>query len=287
MKLPRDPLLHFFLIGAILFGAFKLADGGGEAVRDEIVVTAGQIASLEAVFSRTWQRPPTAEELDGLVADHIRDEVLTREAVAMGLDRDDTVIRRRLRQKMEFVADIAVSTEPSDAELKAFVAEHAVRFRAEPRFSFSHVYFKAGRGGPGAAELEELLQALNAGRADASAVGDPFITGFDFQDLPRSDAAEMFGEGFAAWLEGSAAGAWAGPANSAYGTHLVRVSERVEVRDPPFAEIREAARREWLHARKIEANDALYAKLRKRYVIKVESASDAPAAGDKLAEAAP
>jgi hypothetical protein len=286
MKLLRDPLLHFLVIGGILFGVFELAGGDGEAGREEIVVTAGQIASLEAVFERTWQRPPTAEELDGLVADFIRDEVLTREAIAMGLDRDDAVIRRRLRQKMEFVADLAVDAEPSDAVLKAFVAEHAAGFQTEPRFSFSHVYFKADRGGP-AAELEQLTQALNAGTASPSESGDPFMTGFDFHDLARSDVAEMFGEGFATWMDGAAAGAWAGPVESAYGAHLVHVSERVEARDPPFDEIREAARREWLHARKVAAKDALYAKLRKRYVIKVESASAEPAAGGKLAEAAP
>jgi hypothetical protein len=286
MRLLRDPLLHFLIIGAVLFGAFELAGGDGEAGRDEIVVTAGQVESLEAVFQRTWQRLPTAEELDGLVADLIRDEVLTREAVAMGLDRDDAVIRRRLRQKMEFVADLAADSEPSDAELKALVAEQPARFRAEPRFSFSHVYFKADRASPAAEELELLTQALNAGTEDASSAGDPFMTGFDFRDLARSDVAEMFGEGFAAWMEGAVAGAWAGPVESAYGTHLVRVSERVEARDPPFDQIREAARREWLHARKVEANDALYAKLRKRYVVKVESASAEPAAGGKIAEAA-
>ena len=282
MKLLREPLLHFLVIGAALFGVFHLAGAGNEPAPGEIVVSAGQIASMEAIFRRTWQRPPTAKEMEALVAEHIRDEVLYREGVAMGLDRDDAVVRRRIRQKMEFVADLVADAEPTDAELKAFVAEHPAWFRAEPRFSFSQVYFRAS---PGGAELERLLQALNAGTADASKAGDPFMAGFDFRDLRRSEVAQTFGESFAAWIDRSGSGHWEGPVTSAYGAHLVRVSGRVEARERPFEDVREAARREWLHARKVAANDALYERLRSRYVIRVE---DVPAqTGEKLAEAAP
>ena len=161
MKLLREPLLHFLVIGALLFGVFQLADADDEPAPGEIVVSAGQIANLEAIFSRTWQRPPSAEELDGLVEDYIRDEVLYREAVAMGLDRDDAVIRRRMRQKMEFVADVMADVEPTDAELKTFVAEHSERFRREPHFSFSHVYFKPDeQPARTALSLMSLLRAL-------------------------------------------------------------------------------------------------------------------------------
>jgi hypothetical protein len=284
MKLLRDPLLHFLVIGAVLVGVFNLAGGDGVRARDEIVVGAGQIASMKATFARTWQRPPTAAELDAIVQDHIRDEVFYREAVAMGLDKDDAVVRRRMRQKMEFVSDVAADTEPTDAELKAFVAEHPDWFRAEPRFSFSHVYFKAGSGGgPSAAELERLTEALNAGTADASLTGDPFMSGFEFQDLTRSGVAQTFGESFAEWMDSALPGAWAGPAVSAYGVHLVRVSDRVEAGDPPFEDVRDAARREWLHARRVAAGEALYQKLRSRYTITVEAAP----AESRVARAAP
>lgn len=281
MKVLRDPLLHFLIIGAMLFGAFHLISNN-EPAQGEIVVSAGQIASMKAIFGRTWQRPPTAAELKALVNEHIRDEVLYREALAMGLDRDDAVVRRRLRQKMEFISDLAADVEPTDAELKAFVAEHPARFRSEPRFSFSHVYFQ---GAPDAAELENLRQALNRGTADASKAGSPFMAGYDFADIARSDVMQTFGESFAVWIDRAAPGEWGGPVTSAYGTHLVRVSERVEARERLFGEIRDAARRELLHGRKIAANDALYERLRTRYVIKVE---DAPklAGADKLTEAA-
>jgi hypothetical protein len=287
MKLLRDPLLHFLIIGAVLFGVFHLARAQHEPAPGEITVTAGQIASMKAIFTRTWQRPPTAKEIEALVRDYIRDEVLYREGITMGLDRDDVVIRRRIRQKMEFVADLTADVEPNDAELKAFVADHPAWFRAEPRFSFSHVYFRASsEGGSRAAELEHLLQALNAGSADASKAGDPFLAGSDFQNLARSDVAQTFGESFAAWMDRSGSGGWEGPVTSAYGVHLVRVSERVEARELTFEEAREAARREWLHGRKVAANDALYEKLRSRYVINVENGPE-QTGGEKLAGDAP
>ncbi|WP_419695417.1 peptidyl-prolyl cis-trans isomerase [Mesorhizobium muleiense] len=284
MKLLREPLLHFLIIGAVLFGVFHLADAGDEAVPDEIVVSAGQIASMKAIFSQTWQRPPTAKETQALVDGYIRDEVVYREGVAMGLDRDDAVIRRRIRQKMEFVADLAADVEPTDEELKAFVVEHPEWFRAEPRVSFTQVYFPAGAQAANEAEVERLRLALNAGTADASAAGSPLLAGSDFRDLARSEVAQTFGADFAAWIDGATPGAWQGPVTSGYGTHLVRVSERAEARELPFEQIRDAARREWLHARKVQANDALYEKLRSRYVIKVENLPGAYA--ETLVEAA-
>ncbi|MDX8451620.1 peptidylprolyl isomerase [Mesorhizobium sp. VK9D] len=286
MKLLREPLLHFLVIGAAIFGAFYLIGADKEAASGKIVVSAGQIASMRAIFSRTWQREPTVAETDALVKDYIRDEVLYREAIAMGLDKDDAIIRRRMRQKMEFVADLTAQAEPTDAELKSFVTEHADWFRAEPRFSFSQVFFRSDSGGgPGTAGLERLLQSLNAGTTDASQSGDPFMAGFDFKDVAASDVARTFGESFASRIAGAGSGKWEGPVISAYGMHLVRVSERIEAHDPPFEDVREAARREWLHARKIAANDAFYEKLRTRYTIKVEAAPVQPGTA-KVAEVA-
>jgi PPIC-type PPIASE domain len=272
VKFLREPLLHFLIIGAALFGVFRFADVGDEPASDEIVVSSGQIGSLAAIFSRTWQRPPTAKELDALVSEHIRDEVLYRQGVAMGLDKDDAVIRRRIRQKMEFVADMAADVEPTDAELKAFVAEHPEWFRSEARFSFDQIYFSAGGAGvPNAEGLNRLLRDLNAGTVEASTVGSPLMAGAEFRDVSRSSVAQTFGEEFAVGIDKTARGAWSGPVTSAYGTHLVRVTARVEAREPPVEDVREAARREWLHARKVVANEALYQRLRSIYVVKVEA----------------
>jgi len=140
-RMLKEPLLHFLLLGAGLFVAYGITQTPGNAGPNEIVITQGQIEHLVTGFTRTWQRPPTSEELAGLVRDRVREEVYYREAMAMGLDKDDTVIRRRLRQKMEFVsADIADQAVPSDAELDAYLNAHPDKFLTEPRFSFSQVY---------------------------------------------------------------------------------------------------------------------------------------------------
>lgn len=270
MKLLREPLLHFLVIGAVLFGVYQWATGD-ETAPDEIVVSAGQIASLEAIFSQTWQRPPTAKETEALVDEYIRDDVLYREGIAMGLDRDDAIVRRRIRQKMEFVAELTADVQPTDAELRAFVADHPDRFSGEPIVSFTQVYFPAGTQAANEVEVERLRLALNAGTADASTAGSPLLAGSDFRDLTKSEVAQTFGADLAAWIDRATPGTWQGPVISGYGTHLVRVSERVEARELPFEQVRDAARREWLHARKVAANDALYEKLRSRYVIKVEN----------------
>ncbi len=287
MKFLREPLLHFIIIGATLFGVFRFADAGMSPASDEIVVSSGQIGNLAAIFSRTWQRPPTAMELDALVSEHIRDEVLYRQGVAMGLDKDDAVVRRRIRQKMEFVADMTADAEPTDVELKAFVAEHSDWFRSEARFSFDQIYFPAGGAGvPNAEGLNRLLRDLNAGTVEASTVGSPLMAGAEFRDVSRSAVAQTFGKEFAAGIDNTALGKWSGPVTSGYGTHLVRVTGRFEAREPPVDDVREAARREWLHARKVIANEALYQRLRSLYVVKVE-ATPAGAIEERRAEVAP
>ncbi|MBY5760449.1 peptidyl-prolyl cis-trans isomerase [Rhizobium leguminosarum] len=270
MKLLREPLLHFLVIGAVIFGAYQWATGD-ETAPDEIVVSAGQIASLQAIFSQTWQRPPTAKETEALVDEYIRDEVVYREGIAMGLDRDDAIVRRRIRQKMEFVADLTAVVQPTDAELRAFVADRPDRFSGEPSLSFTQVYFPAGAQAANEVEVERLRLDLNAGTADASTAGSPLLAGSDFRDLTKPEVTRTFGAGFAEWIDRATPGTWQGPVISGYGTHLVRVSERVEAREIPFEQVRDAARREWLHARKVAANDALYEKLRSRYVVKVEN----------------
>ena len=275
MNLLREPLLHFLIIGAVLFGVYQWTSGE-EAASDEIIVSTGQIASLQAIFSQTWQRRPTVDETQALVNEYIRDEVLYREGIAMGLDRDDAIVRRRIRQKMEFVADLTGDLQPTDSELQAFVAEHPDRFSGEPSVSFIQVYFPAGAKAASEAEIERLRLALNEGTSDASTAGSAFLAGSDFRDLTISEVAQTFGADFAASIDKATPGAWIGPVASGYGKHLVRVLDRVEAREAPFEQIRDAARREWLHARKLAADNALYQELRSRYVIKVEDLPAVP-----------
>jgi hypothetical protein len=273
-KLLREPLLHFLLLGAAIFAAYSLlSKRSGEEPR-KIVITQGQIANLADGFAKTWQRPPTDDELAGFVGDRVREEVYYREAIALGLDKDDTVIRRRMRQKMEFVSDdIAAQTEPTDAELNAYLKAHPARFPVEQRFTFRQIYLnpdkhRANLAGDAARLLAQLRRS--GSKFDISALGDPFLLEHDFTRLPASEIAKQFGEPFVAQLSALSAGQWQGPVGSGYGVHLVNISERSEGRLPALADAREVVRREWDNARRQEANEKYFQDLMKRYVVTIE-----------------
>ena len=211
----------------------------------------------------------------GLVRDHVREEVYCREAMALGLDKDDTVIRRRLRQKMEFVSDdIAAQTEPTDADLTTYLLAHPDAFRVEQRFTFRQVYLNPERHGEHLArDAAQLLAQLNqAGNTiDPSALGDAFLLEEQFAAVPGSEVAKQFGESFAETLTGLQPGQWQGPVESGYGVHLVLVSKRTEGRLPELADVRDIVRREWDNARRLEANGKFYQELLKRYTVTIEA----------------
>jgi hypothetical protein len=275
----REPLLHFLLLGTAIFVAFHWMAGDTTTKQGEIVVTQGQIEHLAAGFTRTWQRPPSAEELDGLIRDYVREEVAAREAVVLGLDRDDTIIRRRLRQKLEFVSeDLAALAEPTDAELRVYLKEHADAFRTEPRFTFSQVYLDPQRhGGNLARDTAQLLvQLQQAGsHADGAALGDSFLLEHRFEAVSAGEVAKQFGEKFAAKLGELTPGQWQGPVESGYGVHLVLVSERTQGRVPELAEVRDAVRREWANAHRLEAKEKFYQALLQRYTVTIEKPQSA------------
>ncbi len=273
-RILKEPLLHFLLLGAGLFLVYGLMSKPGSSAPGQIVVTAGQVEHLAAGFARTWQRPPSDAELKGLVDDWVREEIATREAMALGLDKDDTVIRRRLRQKLEFVSDdIAAQAEPTDADLNAYLQAHPESFRVEPLFTFSQVYLNPDKHDESlardAAQLLEQLE-LAGDKADISALGDSFLLEHTFQSTPTSEVAKQFGEDFAAALSGLSPRQWQGPVESGYGVHLVLISERTEGRLPVLAEARDAVRREWANAQRLEGNANFYQELLKRYTVTIE-----------------
>jgi hypothetical protein len=287
-KLLREPLLHFLLLGAAIFAAYSLVSKRGAVEPGTIVITQGQIEHLATGFAKTWQRPPTEQELAGLIRDRVREEVFCREAVALGLDQDDTVIRRRLRQKMAFVSDdIAAQTEPTDADLNAYLKAHPDSFRVEQRFTFQQVYLNPQKHGDRLPQdVAQLLAQLNqaGNRTDVAELGDSFLLEHDFTAVPVGEITKQFGEGFAAKLSGLQPGQWQGPVESGYGVHLVKISERTEGRQPELADVREAVRREWDNARRLDGNEKFYQELLKRYTVTIEGLE--PAKGPKnLAEA--
>lgn len=273
-RLVREPLLHFLLLGGVIFAIFAFVSRNEANRPGEIVVTEGRIASLSTAFSRVWQRPPSADELDGLIRDYVRDEVLSREALALGLDKDDTVIRRRLRQKLEFVSeDVAALAEPTEEQLSTYLKEHREAFRTDRRFTFSQVHLDPQRRGenlaPDAARLLARLE-LAGPTADVSTLGDSRMLEDQFVALPAGEVARQFGEGFAAKMGELQVGRWQGPIESGYGAHLVLVRERTEGRVPALEEVRDTVRRAWMNARRQEANEKFYQALLHRYTVTVE-----------------
>jgi hypothetical protein len=273
VRLLREPLLQFLALGAMLFALYGLASKRGAEAPEKIVVSASQVANLGDAFVRTWRRPPNEQELQGLIEDYIRDEVFYREGRAAGLDRDDVIIRRRVRQKMEFLADEMSVPEPSDAQLAAYLASNPERFRAEDQLTFRQVFLSATRRADTIGSDSEQLAGILAradGAVDAAALGDAFLLGEEFHDVSPSKVTGIFGEGFAKQISVMEKGRGQGPISSGFGQHFVFISGRVPGNLPPLDAIRPAVQREWANARRLEAEQKLYASLRGRYEIVVE-----------------
>jgi hypothetical protein len=281
-KLIHEPLVHFLAIGAGLFVLYGLF--GGSSVPQsgqtgqpsgKIVVTPGQIEHLTAQFTRTWQRPPTETEVKGLIDEYVLDEISYREALALGLERDDPTIRRRLRLKLETLnEDIVAASPPTDQELQAFLESRPDSFRREPQVAFRQVYLNPDRRGRKAdADARELLARLRAAGPDAdlTGLGDPLM--MVSNDLPLSadwEIGRLFGEQFRKNILEIAPGRWEGPVLSGYGLHLVLVTERTPGRLPELSEVRAEVEREWMFARKKEVQEAMHKKLLERYTVIVE-----------------
>jgi hypothetical protein len=270
----REPLLHFLVLGAGLFLLYHWVRGGETDAPREIVVTEARAAALAENFSKTWMRPPTAQELRGLVDDFVKEEIFYRESVAIGLDRDDTVIRRRLRQKMEFVSDdVAESRQPTEAELQQFLDAHADRFVSAPTLTFRQVFLSTDhRGDAVRGDAEQLLAELQSGKgpADPAEAGDPTMLPPSMEQATPQEIANTFGEAFSADVESAPVGQWTGPFESAYGLHLVRVATRMPAKQPTLAEIGPSVQREWQAAQRQQVNDAFYDSLRGKYDVRYE-----------------
>lgn len=274
MRLVREPLLHFLILGVIVFALHGFVTRHKTDKPGELVVTQGTVDNLITGFTRTWQRPPTEEELHGLVRDYIREEAAYREALALGLDRDDMIVRRRLQQKLEFLSDdLATRTQPSDTDLQSFLQTHKEMFQTESIFSFRQLYFSPQVHGANlqrdAARVLEDVQHSGA-RAQRADLGDPFLLQQSFEDMTLSDLKKTFGEGFASAISALTVGSWRGPIESGYGAHLVYVSKHVDSRLPALAEVKDQVRREYLDAKRKEATEKFYGTLLSRYTVKIE-----------------
>ena len=290
-RLLREPLFHFLLAGIALFLLYDVIRGGESDAPREIVITEARVEALAENFATVWMRPPTPQEIKGLVDDYVAEEIFYREGVAMGLDQDDTVIRRRLRQKMEFIAeDAATAIEPGDEQLQAYLAQHAAKFVSPTEVTFVQVYLNTERRGDSArADAKKLLAELQAGRGPGNPVdaGDPTLLPAGMQAASPQAIANAFGNDFATAIEEAPVGQWSGPLQSGFGLHLVRVDERVAGALPAFEEIRPIVLREWQSEQRTESNERFLDGLRAKYEVRIEGPAAVlfkPAAGGKQAQ---
>jgi hypothetical protein len=290
-SLLREPLVHFLLIGGALFLIFEMFSGPVGLQSNRIVVTPGQIEFLQANFTRTWQRPPTAQELKGLTDNYVLDEISYREATALGLDRDDPTIRSRMRLKLETLnEDIAAATAATDQELQTFLDQHPDSFRRESQVAFRQVYLNPDcRANVEADAWAQLAQLQAAGPGtDLAGFGDSLMVATNDLPLsPVSDVVRLFGDQFGREVVDLEPGRWQGPVKSGYGLHLVYVTEKEPARLPELAEVRNQVEREWIFARKKEMQEAMYKKLMEKYTIIIEQTSEPGGKGLAVAATLP
>jgi hypothetical protein len=266
-KLLREPVLHFLLIGVAIFMAYGLvAPPGKEANR--IVVSQGVVDALVREHQARWQRPPAEEELASLVEAYIRDEILYREGTALGLDRDDPVIKRRVRQKLEVIAEEQQASDaPTDADLTAYLAEHTDRFTRPGTVNFTQILFPAAAT---SAEVETARASLVRG-ADPEQLGQASMLPPHAKDIPLDLAAREFGSEFVIGIAKLPLNEWAGPIRSGFGLHLVRLTARTPAVVPPLDDVRTAVAREWENERRVASRSESYKMLRSQYEVVIEA----------------
>lgn len=270
-SLLREPLLHFFLIGVVLFAVFAIRNpnSGAQADARVIVVDDADVERLRQNFTSVWNRPPEPDVLEGLVDNYIYEEVLVREALALGMDQDDAVIRQRLRQKMEFLASAAAeAVAPSEEEIAAYYAENAAAYTRPARIGFQQIYLGDGSD----VSPDDVRAALENG-ADWQQLGIMSLLPAELAPAPRRAIESQFGPALYTALEQAEAGSWIGPVASGYGLHLVRITQAVPPAPLPLEEVRANVVADLKQARAAEMAEKQRAFLLDRYTVqRVEAA---------------
>jgi hypothetical protein len=268
MKILKEPLLHFLFIGACLFGLYAWINPDAMQSDKRIVVDQGQVNSLAMRFKRVWQREPTKQEIQGLIEDYVIEEIYYREALAMGIDKNDPVIRRRLRQKMEIYTDnLATTLAPSEDALNRYLQQHPDKFKTENRYSFQQVYINTDIPEEQLqAKLTKIQSALQSGE---SVDGEGSLLPASFTDADGFVIDRTFGQGFAAQLDTLELNKWSPPLQSGLGLHFVLLSARQPGQLPTLASIRDKVEREWRFDKAQEIDKTLRQKLLASYDVVV------------------
>jgi hypothetical protein len=292
-RLLREPLLHFLVIGAALFAAYYYLQPASNAVpsAQEIHLTVGELEQLAVLFRSQWRRDPTTEEFGLLVEQKVQSEVLYREALALGLDKNDEIVKRRMAQKMQFLAeDVAAAQEPTTGDLKAWYATQTDKFALPKRVSFRHLYFSPDRRGETARGDAAKLLAQLSGQPQAVTLLESSADPFMFQDYYRDRAPDFLGKEFGPQFALSVAdlpeGSWQGPVESGFGWHLVFVDTTTPGRIPNFEEVEADVKTAWLAEQKVLAWDKAYREMRAKYRVLLPMPPEDSGAGTAAAAAA-
>jgi hypothetical protein len=268
-RILREPLLHFLLLGLALFACYGRVAPDDDGKR-RIVVSQAAVDLLATQFQETWNRPPSPVELNGLVDSYVRDEILYREGVALGLDRDDAVVKRRVRQKLDVLFEESVAQNPAtDADLQSYLDANPESFRLPAIVTFDQIYF--GSDADAVPRLEQARAALARG-ADPATLGRATLLPSHHDAMPLDLVAREFGEEFAGQLARVTVSKWTGPVASGFGVHLIRVNNIQQARSPPLADVREVVAREWENERRQQAHAAALARLREQYQVEIQAA---------------
>ena len=270
----REPLLHFVVLGALVFGGYRLINHQPEPMSSaqRIEITNDDLRQLAVVWLAQGREKPTPDQLRALVGQKADSEMLVREAIALGLDKDDEVIKRRLAQKMDFLlADVAALAPPTSEELATWFAAHKAEFTKPPRIRFRHLYFSPDKRGEGAREAAEASLRLVAGRSPTSLgatdIADPFMFRDYYADVTPEQMAKEFGGAFATALFKLQPGDWRGPIESGYGWHLVWIDSREEPRVPTLEEVRPIVVQAWQAEKYDEVKQRAMDEIRSRYQV--------------------
>jgi PPIC-type PPIASE domain len=270
-KLLGEPMLHFLLIGIALFGAYRWVSPGDSGGR-RIVITQGVVDDLVTQHVAARGRKPSTTELNHLIESYVRDEILYREGVRLGLERDDIVVKRRVRQKIEMIAEEDASTRaPMDADLSAYLTANQARFVQPAILTFEQVFLGQPTSGHGVVHAVGVTrEALRSG-TDPENLGKPTLLPYRMTRTPADLVARDFGGSFAGALEKVPVGEWVGPIDSSFGSHYVRVSDRTPAVAPQLAAVRDHVVREWENERRQRARNDAYAKMRGEYHVSIET----------------
>ncbi len=264
-KVIKEPLGHFLLAGAALFVLYSSVNPE-TASHNVIVVDDGRINHLSAVFEKTWNRPPSEQELKTIIDDYVLEEIYYRQALEMGIDKNDAMIRRRLRQKMEFFTSAAASmVEPDNAELEQYLLSHADKYKAGNRYSFEHIYLTTDR--PQSELAARIKQVQHALQQDQSPVGDASLLPATFDNASAFNVERSFGKGFSQKLDTLTLNNWSTPLDSGLGIHFVKLTDRQVGTLPPLQAVRKQVVRDWMHQRTQKLRSEIENKLLNEYEV--------------------